>query len=171
VESNLIRPPAALQQRACSRTTRNTPISGITWSEAYSQHLITRRGGRVPQPPGPLLRPLRLDVGLLRQPPVSGQNGCSRCGQAPAPLSASASCLIFRHRPLSGRCQEKISSDGLQRTLRKVGDGCFQGRSDTSSSLLRAPSDGKVVNGSNFVAGRPHPRPAVASEQLTCDRR
>lgn len=110
------------------------PYLCITWSEPYPRIFITRRR-RLRSPLDRFYGPY-VDVGLLRRTFFLVKR-VFPLRQRPQPLYRDRTCLNFDIGRCPGVCQEKISPEAYQQTLRKVAM-VFQGRSDELLDLLRA---------------------------------
>ncbi|MCT0248521.1 excinuclease ABC subunit UvrC [Synechococcus sp. CS-205] len=109
------------------------PYLCITWSEPYPRIFITRRR-RLRSPLDRFYGPY-VDVGLLRRTFFLVKR-VFPLRQRPQPLYRDRTCLNFDIGRCPGVCQEKISPEAYQQTLRKVAM-VFQGRSDELLELLR----------------------------------
>ncbi|TVS06333.1 MAG: excinuclease ABC subunit UvrC [Cyanobium sp. PLM2.Bin73] len=108
------------------------PYLCITWSEAYPRIFITRRR-RFRSPLDRFYGPY-VDVGLLRRT-LALVKRVFPLRQRPRPLYRDRTCLNFDIGRCPGVCQEKISPDGYQATLRQVAM-VFQGRNEELLAAL-----------------------------------
>jgi len=113
------------------------PYLCITWSEPYPRIFITRRR-RLRSPLDRFYGPY-VDVGLLRRT-LSLVKRVFPLRQRPQPLYRDRPCLNFDIGRCPGVCQQKISSEDYQRTLRKVAM-VFQGRNEELMQLLQEQMD------------------------------
>lgn len=109
------------------------PYLCITWSEAYPRIFITRRR-RFRSPLDRFYGPY-VDVGLLRRTLFMVKR-VFPLRQRPQPLHRDRTCLNFDIGRCPGVCQQKISSEDYQQTLRKVAM-VFQGRNEELLELLQ----------------------------------
>jgi len=142
------------------------PYLCITWSEPYPRIFITRRR-RMRSPLDRFYGPY-VDVGLLRRTLFLVKR-VFPLRQRPQPLYRERTCLNFDIGRCPGVCQEKISSEDYQRTLRKVAM-VFQGRSDELQQLLRAQME-KVAERLDFEQAARIRDQLVGLEQLTADQK
>jgi len=142
------------------------PYLCITWSEPYPRIFITRRR-RLRSPLDRFYGPY-VDVGLLRRTLFLVKR-VFPLRQRPQPLYRERTCLNFDIGRCPGVCQEKISSEDYQRTLRKVAM-VFQGRSDELQQLLRAQME-KVAERLDFEQAARIRDQLVGLEQLTADQK
>ncbi|MCT0202298.1 excinuclease ABC subunit UvrC [Synechococcus sp. CS-603] len=142
------------------------PYLCITWSEPYPRIFITRRR-RLRSPLDRFYGPY-VDVGLLRRTLFLVKR-VFPLRQRPQPLYRERTCLNFDIGRCPGVCQEKISSDDYQRTLRNVAM-VFQGRSDELQQLLRAQME-KVAERLDFEQAARIRDQLVGLEQLTADQK
>ena len=108
------------------------PYLCITWSEAYPRIFITRRR-RFRSPLDRFYGPY-VDVGLLRRT-LFVVKRVFPLRQRPQPLHKDRTCLNYDIGRCPGVCQQKVSPDDYQQTLRKVAM-VFQGRNEELLQLL-----------------------------------
>ncbi len=109
------------------------PYLCITWSEKYPRIFITRR--RRQRRTGDRFYGPYVDVGLLRRSLFLVKR-VFPLRQRPLPLYKNKTCLNYSIKRCPGVCQELITPDEYQRTLKKV-EMVFQGRSEELISLLK----------------------------------
>lgn len=142
------------------------PYLCITWSEAYPRIFITRRR-RLRSPLDRFYGPY-VDVGLLRRTLFLVKR-VFPLRQRPQPLYRDRTCLNFAIGRCPGVCQEKISPEAYQHTLRKVAM-VFQGRSDELLVLLRAQME-RYAEREDFEAAARVRDQMQGLEQLTADQK
>lgn len=108
------------------------PYLCITWSEAYPRIFITRHR-RFRSPLDRFYGPY-VDVGLLRRT-LALVKRVFPLRQRPRPLYRERTCLNYDIGRCPGVCQQKISPEGYQATLRQVAM-VFQGRNEELLALL-----------------------------------
>ena len=109
------------------------PYLCITWSEPYPRIFITRQR-RLRSPLDRFYGPY-VDVGLLRRT-LSLVKRVFPLRQRPQPLHRDRTCLNFDIGRCPGVCQQRITPEDYQQTLRKVAM-VFQGRNEELMQLLR----------------------------------
>ncbi len=109
------------------------PYLCITWSEAYPRIFITRRR-RFRSPLDRFYGPY-VDVGLLRRTLFMVKR-VFPLRQRPQPLHKDRTCLNYDIGRCPGVCQERITPEDYQTTLRKVAM-VFQGRNEELLELLQ----------------------------------
>lgn len=142
------------------------PYLCITWSEPYPRIFITRRR-RLRSPLDRFYGPY-VDVGLLRRTFFLVKR-VFPLRQRPQPLYRDRTCLNFDIGRCPGVCQEKISPEAYQQTLRKVAM-VFQGRSDELLDLLRAQM-GRYAEREDFEAAARVRDQLQGLEQLTAEQK
>ncbi len=142
------------------------PYLCITWSEAYPRIFITRRR-RLRSPLDRFYGPY-VDVGLLRRTLFLVKR-VFPLRQRPQPLYRDRTCLNHAIGRCPGVCQEKISPEAYQHTLRKVAM-VFQGRSDELLVLLRAQME-RYAEREDFEAAARVRDQMQGLEQLTADQK
>ncbi len=142
------------------------PYLCITWSEPYPRIFITRRR-RLRSPLDRFYGPY-VDVGLLRRTLFLVKR-VFPLRQRPQPLHRDRTCLNFDIGRCPGVCQEKISPDDYQRTLRKVAM-VFQGRSDELLVLLRGQME-RYAERLDFEQAARVRDQLQGLEQLTADQK
>lgn len=113
------------------------PYLCITWSEPYPRIFITRQR-RLRSPLDRFYGPY-VDVGLLRRT-LSLVKRVFPLRQRPQPLHRDRPCLNYDIGRCPGVCQQRISPEDYQQTLRKVAM-VFQGRNEELMQLLRDQMD------------------------------
>ena len=109
------------------------PYLCITWSEAYPRIFITRRR-RLRSPLDRFYGPY-VDVGLLRRT-LALVKRVFPLRQRPQPLYRERTCLNYDIGRCPGVCQQRITPEDYQRTLRQVAM-VFQGRNEELLALLQ----------------------------------
>ncbi len=142
------------------------PYLCITWSEAYPRIFITRRR-RLRNPLDRFYGPY-VDVGLLRRTLFLVKR-VFPLRQRPQPLYRDRTCLNHEIGRCPGVCQQKISSDDYQSTLRRVAM-VFQGRSDELVDLLRAQME-RYAERLDFEQAARVRDQLQGLEQLTADQK
>lgn len=142
------------------------PYLCITWSEPYPRIFITRRR-RLRSPLDRFYGPY-VDVGLLRRTFFLVKR-VFPLRQRPQPLYRDRTCLNFDIGRCPGVCQEKISSEAYQQTLRKVAM-VFQGRSDELLDLLSAQMQ-RYAEREDFEAAARVRDQLQGLEQLTAEQK
>ena len=113
------------------------PYLCITWSEPDPRIFITRQR-RFRSPLDRFYGPY-VDVGLLRRT-LSLVKRVFPLRQRPQPLHRDRTCLNYDIGRCPGVCQQQITPEDYQRTLRKVAM-VFQGRNEELMQLLRDQMD------------------------------